>query len=97
MEEVPVVQQSPAPANEASEVKDSGPLPMSFPAILRNPGLSDRFAHLRMQTKSAPAPSIASVKRNKRDDKEGKRWVRRKENGTLCKPLGRPAHEPSVP
>ncbi|KAI1795687.1 hypothetical protein LXA43DRAFT_1167359 [Ganoderma leucocontextum] len=54
---------------------------MSFPAILRNPGLSDRFAHLRVQTHTAPPPSVSvSAKRNRRDDKEGKRWVRRKEN-----------------
>ncbi|KAI0769729.1 hypothetical protein BD413DRAFT_604842 [Trametes elegans] len=51
---------------------------MSFPAFLRNPGLSDRFAHLRVPTEKA-APSL-SARRNKRDEKEGKRWVRRKEN-----------------
>ncbi|TFK90035.1 hypothetical protein K466DRAFT_485508 [Polyporus arcularius HHB13444] len=53
---------------------------MSFPAILRNPGLSDRFAHLRVRTQSSATPSPAAVKRNRRDEKEGKRWVRRKEN-----------------
>ncbi|KAI0819967.1 hypothetical protein BC628DRAFT_1399632 [Trametes gibbosa] len=59
--------------------RDSGPVPMSFPAILRNPGLSDRFAHLRIPTeKTGLSASVA--RRNKRDDKEGKRWVRRKEN-----------------
>ncbi|EJF65508.1 hypothetical protein DICSQDRAFT_144145 [Dichomitus squalens LYAD-421 SS1] len=52
---------------------------MSFPAILRNPGISDRFAHLRVPPRAAPSPSV-SGKRNRRDDKEGKRWVRRKEN-----------------
>ncbi|KAI9060297.1 hypothetical protein FKP32DRAFT_1633323 [Trametes sanguinea] len=53
---------------------------MSFPAILRNPGLSDRFAHLRVSVSvDRTAPSV-SARRNKRDEKEGKRWVRRKEN-----------------
>ncbi|KAI0374142.1 hypothetical protein BV20DRAFT_962128 [Pilatotrama ljubarskyi] len=52
---------------------------MSFPAILRNPGVSERFAHLRMQTDKT-VPSASAARRNKRDEKEGKRWVRRKEN-----------------
>ncbi|KAI0329710.1 hypothetical protein GY45DRAFT_1252279 [Cubamyces sp. BRFM 1775] len=51
---------------------------MSFPAILRNPGLSDRFSHLRVPTERAS--SSVSVRKSKRDEKEGKRWVRRKEN-----------------
>ncbi|TFK53654.1 hypothetical protein OE88DRAFT_1696678 [Heliocybe sulcata] len=42
---------------------------MSFPSILRNPGLADP-GH-------ATSPA---VKRKSRDDKEGKRWIRRKEN-----------------
>ncbi len=75
-----VVEQTPAIVPQA--VRDNGPLPMSFPAILRNPGLSDRFAHLRVRTQSSATSSPAAVKRNRRDEKEGKRWVRRKENGT---------------
>ena len=67
---------TPDPA-QASAGPNAGPIPMSFPAILRGPGLADRFAHLR--------PSGASVtaypKKNRRDEKEGKRWVRRKDNG----------------
>ncbi|KII92524.1 hypothetical protein PLICRDRAFT_102894 [Plicaturopsis crispa FD-325 SS-3] len=57
-------------------------IPLSFPAILRNPGLTDRFAHLRTSGSSAATrerPSV-SVKKNKRAENEGKRWVRRKEN-----------------
>lgn len=64
---------------------------MSFPAILRNPGLSDRFAHLRISsTEKAAPPLSAAARRNKRDEKEGKRWIRRKENG-MCERQSCPA------
>ncbi|OJT05540.1 hypothetical protein TRAPUB_13231, partial [Trametes pubescens] len=53
---------------------------MSFPAILRNSGLSDRFAHLRISSTERAAPLSSAARRNKRDEKEGKRWIRRKEN-----------------
>lgn len=54
---------------------------MSFPSILRNPGISDRFAHLRAEIPSAQAGGAsAAARRRTRDDKEGKRWIRRKEN-----------------
>ncbi|RPD57629.1 hypothetical protein L226DRAFT_532132 [Lentinus tigrinus ALCF2SS1-7] len=75
-----VVEQTPAAAPPAVAVKASGPVPMSFPAILRTPGMSDRFAHLRVRTQSSAAPTAVSAKRNRRDEKEGKRWIRRKEN-----------------
>ncbi|KZT21400.1 hypothetical protein NEOLEDRAFT_1099340 [Neolentinus lepideus HHB14362 ss-1] len=70
-----------ASAETATLVKSEGPVPMSFPSILRNQGISDRFAHLRVEIPSAQAhaPALAS-KRRSRDDKEGKRWIRRKEN-----------------
>lgn len=62
-------------------LNNDGPVPMSFPAILRNPGVSDRFAHLRVAAERAEvAPPSTVPKSNRRDDKEGKRWVRRKEN-----------------
>ena len=65
----------------------SAPLPLSFPAILRNPGLNDRFAHLRHAHSVDPnaqrASSAYSKKARKRHDNEGKRWIRRSENG-LC-------------
>ncbi|KAH9942455.1 uncharacterized protein BXZ73DRAFT_88026 [Epithele typhae] len=51
---------------------------MSFPALLRTSVLSDRFAHLSLLQKAPTAPT--APRRNSRDDKEGKRWVRRKEN-----------------
>lgn len=57
---------------------------MSFPALLRTPGLSDRFAHLRIRPTEKAAPTASAARRNKRDDKEGKRWVRRKENGVFA-------------
>ncbi|KAI0705074.1 hypothetical protein C8T65DRAFT_653130 [Cerioporus squamosus] len=68
-----VVEQAPATVPPPDSVKDNGPVPMSFPAILRNPGLSDRFAHLRLRTQS-PAASTPVA-----------RWVRRKENGTCSR------------
>jgi len=55
-------------------------IPLSFPAILRNPGLSDRYAYLHTsKPKSHSTPVV--VKRNRRGENEGKRWIRRKENG----------------
>ncbi|THH16735.1 hypothetical protein EW146_g3956 [Bondarzewia mesenterica] len=54
------------------------PVPLSFPAILRNHALTSRFAHLHEELELrtlAPAKKVS-----KREDKEGKRWVRRKEN-----------------
>jgi len=59
---------------------------MSFPAILRAPKLADRFAHLRLASVSDKPTSDAVslvVKKNKREDREGKRWIRRKENCTF--------------
>ncbi|KAF5322605.1 hypothetical protein D9619_001342 [Psilocybe cf. subviscida] len=62
---------------------DAAPV-LSFPAILRNPGITGRFAHLHgtsgagsplKQQQSPPPP-----KKRHRDQNEGKRWVRRKDN-----------------
>lgn len=66
---------------------DDGPVPLSFPAFLRHPGLSSRYAHLQPPThehlsRSSSTPA-ASKKAFRRDDNEGKRWLRRKENGAL--------------
>jgi hypothetical protein len=66
-------------------VTSAGPVPMSFPAILRAPKLADRFAHLRLVNASDEPTSDAArlvVKKDKREDREGKRWIRRKENCT---------------
>ena len=65
-------------------VTSTGPVPMSFPAILRVPKLTDRLAHLRLANESEGPTSDTVrlvVKKDKREDREGKRWVRRKENG----------------
>lgn len=69
------------------------PVPLSFPAILRNPGLSDRYAHLQPRTKETLSSSAVKVpsKKRLRDGNEGKRWIRRKENGMSCQASGRPA------
>ncbi|KAG1829000.1 hypothetical protein EV424DRAFT_1383521 [Suillus variegatus] len=62
----------------SSQVPDDGPVPLSFPAILRNPKLVDRYAHLR--ERSVAAPPKASISKARRDEHEGKRWIRRREN-----------------
>ncbi|KXN90876.1 hypothetical protein AN958_03530 [Leucoagaricus sp. SymC.cos] len=56
---------------------------LSFPAILRNPGLKDRYAHLyggASINRDQPVSEQACVKKVRRDQNEGKRWVRRKDN-----------------
>lgn len=53
---------------------------MSFPAILRGPGMPDRFAHLRPSSANTPV----YPKKNRRDEKEGKRWARRNDNGLFA-------------
>ncbi|KAH8119127.1 hypothetical protein DFH11DRAFT_1686096 [Phellopilus nigrolimitatus] len=54
---------------------------MSFPAFLRNSKLADRFAYLH-DAPAAPYSSAPASRpaKNARDEREGKRWVRRKEN-----------------
>ncbi|KAF8499624.1 hypothetical protein F5888DRAFT_1684047 [Russula emetica] len=56
----------------SKESKDKGPMPMSFPSILRNSGLTSRYAHL--------VDPVQPKKLWRRNDNEGKRWVRRREN-----------------
>ncbi|THH00744.1 hypothetical protein EW026_g1840 [Hermanssonia centrifuga] len=77
MAEPVLVVPSPSPErlpNDATAVqRDGGSLPMSFPAILRGAGISDRFAHLRTAASSDAAVPVA-LKKNRRDEKEGKRW-----------------------
>ena len=65
--------------------KDMGSVPLSFPAILRNLKLSDRYAHLRPTAQDREVTSQQQLKRVKNDRNvlEGKRWVGRRENGTL--------------
>ncbi|KAF8813938.1 hypothetical protein BYT27DRAFT_7239248 [Phlegmacium glaucopus] len=64
---------------------DNGLPSLSFPAILRNPGLTNRYAHLHDRKaqgdtyKSHPSHTT-SIKKNRRDQNEGRRWVRRKDN-----------------
>src|SRR5258708_15184111 len=62
-----------------SNAKDKGPVPMSFPSILRNSGITGRYAHL-VETRSSTVPA-QPTKVWRRNDNEGKRWVRRRENG----------------
>jgi len=62
---------------------DSGIPVLSFPAILRNPGLNHRFAHLNSTVIGAERKqqTVKTTKKNHRDQNEGKRWIRRKDNG----------------
>ena len=65
------------------QIQDAGLVPLSFPAILRNPKLTDRFAHLHVSPPQSHQPRV-----NKdRPEPEGKRWVRRRENGALHRSL----------
>ena len=77
---LPPIEDSP----QANVARADGPVPLSFPAILRNAALTSRFAHLTLDPEQRkPAyQSAVSKKSIRRNDNEGKRWVRRKENGT---------------
>jgi hypothetical protein len=57
----------------STDSKDKGPVSMSFPSILRNSGLTSRYAHV-----VDPVQPKTIWRRN---DNDGKRWVRRRENG----------------
>jgi hypothetical protein len=64
--------------------EDASPVPLSFPAVLRHPGLSDRYAHLHKDRLSdAGGSANIKLKTARRHDNEGKRWIRRKENGSF--------------
>jgi hypothetical protein len=69
----------------ATDSDTSLPL-LSFPAILRNPGITSRYAHLhdtkpQGDTYRSHQTPTTSFNKNRRDQNEGKRWVRRKDNG----------------
>ena len=59
----------------STDSKDKGPVPMSFPSILRNSGLTSRYVHLQ------GVDPVQPKKFWRRNDNDGKRWVRRRENG----------------
>ncbi|KAJ7132805.1 hypothetical protein C8R43DRAFT_1133368 [Mycena crocata] len=57
------------------------PVPLSFPSILRNPGIASRYAYLADSTREDAETIVPKKhKTSRRDDNEGKRWIRRKEN-----------------
>jgi len=62
------------------------PIPLSFPAILRNSALTDRFAHLNInsETRTTPLSYVVAKKHKRSDDNLGKRWIRRKDNARLA-------------
>ena len=82
--------QSPEETNAiAKAVENTGPVPLSFPSILRNPRLTSRYAHLVEASIPSPVP-VQAKNVSRRNDNEGKRWVRRRENGApriLCYPF----------
>ncbi|KAJ6586866.1 hypothetical protein DFH09DRAFT_977102 [Mycena vulgaris] len=60
---------------------DSPTLPLSFPSILRNPGLASHYAYLTDSATRSVKPAVPKKhKTSRRDDNEGRRWLRRKEN-----------------
>jgi hypothetical protein len=64
-----------------AQAPDDGPVPLSFPAILRNPKLANKYAYLH--ERPATAHPNTSLSKARRDEREGKRWIRRRENGEL--------------
>src|SRR6267154_6596594 len=60
-------QKKPSGITEA-HARDNGPVPLSFPAILRNPKLADRYAHLR--ERPVVAPPKTSISKARRDEHE---------------------------
>ncbi|KZT66388.1 hypothetical protein DAEQUDRAFT_457908 [Daedalea quercina L-15889] len=87
MEVLPALAQATLPTSDGTSHPDGGPVPMSFPAILRHAGIGDRFAHLHRGDSAhlrGSAAVSAAPKKNRRDEKEGKRWVRRKENARFA-------------
>jgi hypothetical protein len=63
------------------ETLDSSPT-MSFPAILRNPGLPNRYAHL-LTPVDTPKGRNRKAEGSYVREKEGKRRIRRRENGAV--------------
>ncbi|KAJ7188330.1 hypothetical protein C8R46DRAFT_1023721 [Mycena filopes] len=57
---------------------DSAPLPLSFPSILRNPGIA-RFAYLSAEAAQSK-PTVPKKHKILRTDNEGRRWTRRRDN-----------------
>lgn len=58
------------------DVQPDAPIPLSFPALLRNPGITNRYGQLKPERSHV----AFTVRRLRRDENEGKRWLRRKDN-----------------
>ncbi|CAK5281488.1 unnamed protein product [Mycena citricolor] len=69
---------------DAALPDSAAPIPLSFPAILRNSGLQSRFAHLSESAAPKPKPAPKKLKSLRRSDNEGKRWIRRQENARFA-------------
>lgn len=81
--EVPHNNAASAPKPEAPKpTAQAIPVPMSFPAILRNPGVA-KF--VQRQVNERASASGAAPKKGRRDERGGKRWIRRDENGTCLR------------
>ncbi|TFK26541.1 hypothetical protein FA15DRAFT_279104, partial [Coprinopsis marcescibilis] len=79
---------SPTSHTAAPAVSQTAPI-LSFPAILRNPGLTSRFAHLTGETleraeRSKVKNVSSALKKHRRDQNDGKRWIRRKDNAQFA-------------
>ena len=83
------MQDTPAPLVELSTQTTGDttivdePVPLSFPAILRNSKLADRFAYLQVAAPARSTTSSSAQTKRIRINNEGKRWIRRKENGVF--------------
>jgi len=82
---------------------DSAPVPLSFPALLRNPGIASRYAYLSDSVAERSKPLAPKKHKTlRRDDNEGKRWIRRKDNARfsgnahIVQP-GKRDYQPPVP
>lgn len=78
-----VLTQAAEQSQNTATTMDTVPVPLSFPAILRN-----RYAHLRPPgfDREAISRSQSNWARKDRNVFEGKRWVRRQENGMFTVP-----------
>ena len=63
---------------EDTPVVQDQPIPMSFPALLRS-GRNPQFAYL--QQERLPLKADRSKRNLSKQGNEGKRWLRRRENG----------------
>jgi hypothetical protein len=75
-----------ADATPAPPAASAAPIPMSFPAILRT-GALEKFVAERLLPERGVAAGSPSARKRNREEKDGKRWIRRDMNGELLRCL----------